>query len=175
MRTHRDVAIATVQAVGAPAVVVALWLLLVHVDFPTTPTAAVVAIAALIAAGIVAVILTMWWRVGGFRNDRALHRWVRNGPEPQSVSPAIRLRFLRRLERRSVAFGRLYLVLAGLWLLLAFVGALYHDSALVLNVVTAGCWLCLGIDSIAFGKRWGGRVDHLVEETTAQLQDAARL
>lgn len=171
---HRDDAVAVTQLVALPVLLVGVWALFVRFDWPALPTALVVSVAVVLGVAGAVLVVVSWTSVGGLRTVQALRRWVRNGPEPQGVTPAIRRRFLRRHDRATVGFGRLYLVLAGFWLLIAGLDALEHRlSDAVLQIVLAGIWIALGVTTLRFARRWGDRVEQLAAETDAALDASA--
>lgn len=167
---HRDDAVAVGQLVALPVLLVGLWALFVRFDWPALPTALAVSIAVVLGIAGAALVVVSWTSLGGLRAVQALRRWVRNGPEPEAVPLGVRKRFLRRSEHATIGFGRLYLVLAGFWLLMAALDALQHRmSDAAQQIVMVGIWIVVGVTILRFARRWGDRVEQLAAETDAAL------
>jgi hypothetical protein len=158
------------QAVVLVLVWVVLWLGFARSDLPGIPPLvdASVAVGVALLAGVIMV--WSWRRVGGYRNNAALHHWVRGGPKPSNINATTRLRYLKSAASKSTGRGWLYVALGCVWILLAILQSFGNDSHRFGFWGVGAIWLFNGGSEVFFIRRWGGRAADLVRESRADVE-----
>lgn len=159
------------QLAGTPAAFVAIWLVLVRLDFPEIPLVVNLVVAVFLAGAGFALILGSWSRFGGYGSYRALRHWVRYGPDPDGVSPDLRMLFLRRQPSENPALGWLWIALGILWAVRALPEGVHGAPTAVGNGLLAAFWAVSGTARIIFARRWGQRIKDLMHHTQEQIEE----